>query len=299
MLSQPWFPLFHAGLTGIFASWCFFLSFAFATPATQPNQLPPSTRPVQPIARPTVVQPTARPLPTHIVSPTTVRPHSVPSVSSTPSSQHASESLIRSSDRTDRYDMFFRHKKVGEFSRTEKHLKNGFIEVNNESNMNIKMLFTTVKAINRSTCLYDQRGELVQFTIKSEVRGKITTYTGKRDQRGLTVVQTEGKKKQEGFFPADSFQGTSLDYRFPPAHAGISILRQYLVIPRMQMVEQSLTYREATPRKVFGKTQPVYEITIKNQRGHGTVLVTQDGRMIASRMLGRLGVVEIRWNGSK
>lgn len=282
-----------------------FSSFATAQPTSQP--VPTAVRhtptanvpPSRPVSSRT--QPTPPPSRRENKTAATPIPRSNPPQTTKPSATTVTTGTKPTplAERTDRYDMYFRHKQVGEFTRMEKQMNNGLVRVENESRMNIRMLFTTVKATNHSQCFYDQTGQLVEFTITSKVRGKTTIYTGKRDQRGLTITETQGKNKKQGFFPIDSFQGTSLDYRFPSARHGITIRRQYLIIPRMQVVEQSLSYRETTPRKVFGREQALYEITIRNQRGHGTVLVTQDGRMVASRMLGKLGVVEIRWNGSK
>ncbi|TNE44296.1 MAG: hypothetical protein EP343_31595 [Deltaproteobacteria bacterium] len=196
------------------------------------------------------------------------------------------------------YHMYFRHEKVGEFTRTEKVLSNQTVEVVNNSEMNIKMIFTTVKALNKSKCLYDKQGRLVEFTITSKVRSRTTKFSGKRTAEGMTITRTQGKKTKTQFFPEGSFQGTSLDNRFPAARPGVQIRRNYLIIPRMAIVEQKLTYREAQPRKVFGTVQSVLELQIESgdakHRNRGTVLVTKEGKMVASRMMGRLGVVEIR-----
>ena len=200
------------------------------------------------------------------------------------------------STQTHYYTMHFKKKMVGRFSRTEKTWSDGSHEVTNQSKMNIKMLFTTVKASNQSQSFYDKSNRLISFTITSTVRGRVTKFIGKRDAKGLTITkEADGKKMgKPKTFPEGSFQGTSLDFRFPTAPAGVRIRRQYLVIPRRQIVEQDLTFRQAPSREVFGKRQPVFEISIKNNRGRGTVLVTRDGAMVASRMHGRLGVVEIR-----
>ncbi len=199
---------------------------------------------------------------------------------------------------TNTYHMYFRHEKVGEFTRTEKVLSNQMVEVLNNSEMNIKMIFTTVKALNTSKCLYDKQGRLVEFTITSKVRSRTTKFSGKRTAEGMTITRKQGKKTKTQFFPEGSFQGTSLDYRFPAARPGVKIRRNYLIIPRMSIVEQKLTYREAQPRKVFGTVQSVLELQIESgdakHRNRGTVLVTKGGKMVASRMMGRLGVVEIR-----
>lgn len=202
------------------------------------------------------------------------------------------------SEVSNNYQMFFRHKQVGEFTRTEKLRNDQMVEVLNNSTMNIQMIFTTVKAKNKSRCVYDKQGRLVEFSITSKVRGKTTSFKGKRDASGLTITQTQGKKSKTRFFPRGSFQGTSLDYRFPKAHPGIQLRRNYLIIPRMSIVEQKLTYRQAQSQTVFGRKQPLFELTIESgdakHRNKGTVLVTQEGQMVASRMPGRLGVVEIR-----
>jgi hypothetical protein len=192
------------------------------------------------------------------------------------------------------YDMMFRGKKVGEYVRNERYQADGTIIVDNKSRLTIKMLFAKVTAVNSSHCVYDKNGRLTKFSSMSTVRGKTTRYSGKQTDKGIRIVRQQGKTKTERFFSAAQYQATSLDLRFPTATPGVKFTRKYLIIPRMRIVNQTLSFRTAAQTKVFGKRQPMVEMMIHNKRGNGILLLTRDGKMIASKMGGLLGRVEIR-----
>lgn len=248
-----------------------------AAPVSQPAARAAS----QPAARP-LAQPTRRaPVRARVVAP---QPRLSP------------KKADKSKEQTTTYDMIFRGKTVGSYVRSERTQKDGSIVVNNKSKLTVRMLFAKVTAVNSSRCVYSKEGRLQSFTITSTVRGKTTRYTGKQDTDKIVIEKQEGKSRIKRIFSVTQYQATSLDLRFPTAQSGVKYIRKYLIIPRMRIISQTISFRSSPASKVFGKRQALLEMMISNRRGSGILLLTKDGKMVASKMSGRLGRVEIRIN---
>jgi hypothetical protein len=203
------------------------------------------------------------------------------------------------------YDMFFRGRKAGHFQRTETYFHDGRIEVINDSITHNKKWLHKITTTNYSKSMYDREGQLQSFEIESrEAYGRAVRFKGQRDAKGLHISRQVGKYVKNVFtaqgveekksFPLGAFQGTSLDLRIPAGYPGISIYRAYLVIPKMEIIDQQIEFRQAPPNTGFQHLNPHLEVVIQNDLGKAMFLIDQQGQMLASRTNSPFGLIEIR-----
>ncbi len=220
------------------------------------------------------------------------------------------------------YSIFYKDKKIGWMKIKIERLPRGGWKVSSSSQTVVSILFSKIKASNRTERFYSGDGQLTKFTLISRVRSRERRVYGRQTDLGIKITLEEKGVKKERFFPKGSFQATSLDRHFPVAPPGITLHRRYLLIQNLEIVDQIAIYRLAAenflqrgkpttqrnerknPRKI-GATQrsgipelsegqiKYLEVIIKSPRGTGEYLIRRDGIIIAAAMKGKLGKLRL------
>ncbi len=192
-----------------------------------------------------------------------------------------------------KYSIFLKEKKIGWVTVRLTPLPTGGWAVKSDSYVKISLLFNKVEAKNVTERIFSKDWELQKFRILSKVRKRERVVEGKLTGEGLEVKVKEGDKVKRGFFPKGSYQGTSLDLRYPTAPGGVSFFRNYLIIPELKLVEQKLSFRELPGRSKYRDVKYL-ELEVSGKGGKATYFLRNDGLVLASLMTGRLGELSFK-----